>query len=340
MTGTVKLHGTHADIRVNLRNGNRNATIIPQSRNNTTLTLERDNFDFAAFCASQHDAIIRLTERICERWHEIHPKRKNAIQDDILLAGEWIGSQIQKKPHTAIRDISPRLFVLCSVRIQGSWETIEKYADISDENARLYNISRGGFFRVPFVIERVDESIDETSSTPFTTAATRTFMTEARRLTSEVYTRCPFGASLGIEGPGEGIVWNPAPDQGIPNVSEFWLKTKGEDFEGTRMAPSEKSLKKGRAGKDKMKTFIDRVCHERRFEQGWDYLMEMHVERDKKGIQTFMDWITRDIEIEEVEEITEHGLGTQWKKPVMAVARTWYLHQLEEDVQGEQHVPG
>ncbi|KAB2573889.1 Glutamate carboxypeptidase tre2 [Lasiodiplodia theobromae] len=327
MTGTVKLHGTHADMRIDLSIGPDNATVTPQSRNNTTLTRgARDNYEFAAFCAAQHAAIVRLAERACARWRELHPASDDSpMNEDVILAGEWIGSGVQKKPHTAIRDLSPRLFVLCGVRIRGVWEHIERYADVADEGARLYNISRGGFFRLPFALDEVGDGAAPAA------AAAATFLAEARRLTAEVYARCPFGAALGVEGPGEGIVWNPSPDQGVPNVPDLWLKTKGEDFdERSKKGPKENAVAKDGDKKKAVEAFVGRTCHERRLEQGWDYLREMGVERNTKGIQTFLSWVTRDIEVEEKEEIVELNLGTDWKIAVTRMARTWYLAQLEK----------
>lgn len=329
MTGTVKLHGTHADMRIDLSIGPDNATVTPQSRNNTTLTRgARDNYDFAAFCAAQHGAIVRLAERACARWRELHHPNEDAAaatSEDVILAGEWIGSGVQKKPHTAIRDLSPRLFVLCGVRIRGGWEHMERYADIADEGAQLYNISRGGFFRLPF-------ALDEIKGDSPRVAAAASFLAEARRLTAEVYARCPFGAALGVEGPGEGIVWNPSPDQGVPNVPDLWLKTKGEDFDGrSKKGPNENAAAAKDGDKKKVvEAFVGRACHERRLEQGWDYLREMGVERNTKSIQTFLSWVTRDIEVEEKEDIAELDLGSDWKIAAIRVARIWYLAQLKK----------
>ncbi|KAI0741927.1 hypothetical protein C8Q80DRAFT_1123671 [Daedaleopsis nitida] len=281
MTGTVKLHGTHADMRVDLSLGRDHATVTAQSRNNAVLTRAQDNFGFAAFCSAQRAAIVRLAERVCARWRELHPDEDNAPADEVILAGEWIGRGIQKKPHTAIRDLSPRLFVLCGVRIRGVWEHIERYADIADEGAQLYNISRGGFFRLPFTLGEVDDDGDGNGAA----RAAAAFLAEARRLTAEVHARCPFGAALGVEGPGEGIVWNPSPDQGVLNEPDLWLKTKGEDFEGRPKKDSnENVVAKDEDKKAAVEAFVCRACHERRLEQGWDYLREMHVERNTNGI--------------------------------------------------------
>ncbi|EOD53165.1 hypothetical protein UCRNP2_33 [Neofusicoccum parvum UCRNP2] len=208
LTGTVKLHGTHADIRVHP-----DGRIIAQSRNNAALSAERDNFDFAKFCDQRHPAILRLAP-------------------------------------------------------SAAWEPIERYAAVADEPAALYNVGRAGFFRLAL-------------STADRGAA---FLAAARRLADEVRARCPFGAALGVEGPGEGIVWTPA--AGAPNVPAFWLKTKGEGFEGR---PSRvPAAPRDNAGQEAAAAFARVACCERRLEQGWDYLREIHIPRDMAGLPRFM----------------------------------------------------
>ncbi|GME42326.1 hypothetical protein GTA08_BOTSDO08052 [Neofusicoccum parvum] len=93
LTGTVKLHGTHADIRVHP-----DGRIIAQSRNNAALSAERDNFDFAKFCHQRHPAILRLASHIRARWTELHPSAPSpAATATLILAGEWIGHKIQAR---------------------------------------------------------------------------------------------------------------------------------------------------------------------------------------------------------------------------------------------------
>ncbi|KAL1636964.1 hypothetical protein SLS58_009571 [Diplodia intermedia] len=378
MTGTVKLHGTHADIRVDLAAGA--GAVVAQSRNNAALTPARDNFGFAAFCVERRPAIVELAGRDDgdddEKEEEEEEEKKNDDDDDdrnitVILAGEWIGNGIQARPHTAIRNLSPRLFVLCGIRVvvdgagappeeeeeeyhrrvkaAAMWEPIERYADIADEPARLYNISRGGFFHLQLKVTTThdgydnDEDNDNDSLHKYgnvTTAAdVASFLAEARRLTDAVHARCPFGASLGAEGPGEGIVWTPGPMRGdrelddVPNVPGFWLKTKAEDFEGgrpRRRDPNEQAPARDEVKERVVEAFLRRACYQGRLEQGWDYLREMHVERDVKGLGRFLSWVLDDIQVEEKEEIAELKLSGSWKKGAINLARTWYLRQLEK----------
>lgn len=154
---------------------------------------------------------------------------------------------------------------------------------------------------------------------------------------AEVEKRCPFGAAMGVEGPGEGTVWTPAEGaDSVPNDPAFWIKTKVEDFEGRA------ARKNGKAAKplDELekeaaaKAFAERACHERRLEQGWDYLREVHVERDMKGMQMFLSWVAGDVEVEEKEDIAEPKLGKRWRILVSRMARECYLGQLKEHADG------
>ncbi|KAL1613853.1 hypothetical protein SLS54_010199, partial [Diplodia seriata] len=297
-----------------------------------------------------------------EEEEEEEEEKKNDDDDDdrnitVILAGEWIGNGIQARPHTAIRNLSPRLFVLCGIRVvvvngagaappeeEGDeehhrrvkaaavWEPIERYADIFDEPARLYNISRGGFFHLELEVS----TTTTTHGYDLDDADVASFLAAARRLTSAVHARCPFGASLGASGPGEGIVWTPAgpPTRGdreldVPNAPGFWLKTKAENFEG---GPRRREQAPARDEHEErvVEAFLRRACCRGRLEQGWDYLREMHVERNIKGLGRFLSWVLDDVQVEEKEEIAELKLSGSWKKGALNMARTWYLKQLEK----------
>lgn len=88
--GTVKLHGTHADIVYN----HEESLIYSQSRNNL-LTLTEDNCEFAKFVNENQYEIKKLFEEITIKYPEQHV---------FILHGEWCGGNIQK--HVAIcRDL-------------------------------------------------------------------------------------------------------------------------------------------------------------------------------------------------------------------------------------------
>lgn len=196
-TGTVKLHGTHADVLI-FPDGK----IGTQSRNRV-ICLDSDNLGFAAFAASRAATIKDLAEQIRERY-----RVRNLAQEPtgtVLLAGEWIGHDVQKG--VAICQLSRR-FVICGIHVAGVWQPMEHFADIEDEEGAIFNIARGGFFRLDWSFSGAGEG----------------FMAAAKGHTLEVERLCPFGRAFGVEGTGEGIVWVPAADSGLPNNSNFWFK--------------------------------------------------------------------------------------------------------------------
>ncbi|KAK5117079.1 hypothetical protein LTR85_009010 [Meristemomyces frigidus] len=308
MVGTVKLHGTHADLLV-LSNGD----IVCQSRNRAVITPESDNLGFATFCSKRRPQILKLELRIRNRWRKLHPGAE--IGDGlVILAGEWIGAGIQKG--VAIAQLSKR-FVLCSIQVAGVWEPIEQYANVEDAEAMILNVSRGGLYHLEYRYTDGGEA----------------FLAEAKALTLAVAAACPFGEALGVEGGGEGIVWTPAPASRLPNIPEFWLKTKGEQFIAARRVP--KASQEQTAGKDGLKTkaivFAIEACTDERLEQGWQYLQEMGVQQSMKGMGTLLSWVTKDIEVEEKTEIEEMKLGKAWKGEVSNIAKPWYERRMMED---------
>ena len=261
--GTVKLHGTHADILVDAFDH-----ITYQSRNRIDITPESDNQGFAAFCASRGPRIKRLFASVRERWRELHASDKLG-DGSIVLAGEWIGQNVPRG--VAISQLSRR-FVVCGIQINGVWEPMERYVDIADEEAAIVNISRGGFYHLD--LELADDGAR--------------FMEAAKKLTLEVEASCPFGRAMGVEGPGEGIVWVPAPSSVLPNTAALWLKTKGEHFAATNSMPN--ILPDHVDRRARAKAFAAAACTKSRLEQGWQYLEEMGIERSMKGYAELLRW--------------------------------------------------
>jgi len=198
MTGTIKLHGTHADLLVYPSGSGLevDGKVVCHSRNRTELTVESDNQGFAPFCSTRKAAIRRLTQRVRERWRKLHPDAE--IGDEpVILAGEWIGAGIQK--NVAISRLSKR-WVICSLKVAGTWEPLERYADIEDSDAGLVNVSRGGFYHLQYRYQ--DEG--------------QAFLEKAKNLTVDIRTSCPFGKTFGVSGAGEGLVWTSSTSSGHP----------------------------------------------------------------------------------------------------------------------------
>lgn len=304
-TGTVKLHGTHGDVRVYP-----DGSIVCQSRNRVTITPQSDNDGFAFFVHGRQPALRRLAGRIQERWRFLHPHGTLPVKEPIILAGEWIGKGIQKG--VAICQL-PRRFVVCSIHVAAAWQPIELYADLSDQSEGFFNIGLGGYYHLILNTENEGEG----------------FLAEAKHLTLEVATSCPFARALGVEGVGEGIVWTPSPNSALPNISEFWLKTKSETFAASAYQVKD-ALAKQADVRARCRLFAEATATPVRLDQGWQYLAEMGIERNKLATGQFLGWMVNDIEIEEKTVIHEECLGNAWKREVSRMAVEWYQKRLRE----------
>jgi hypothetical protein len=190
---------------------------------------------------------------------------------------------------------------------------IFRIKDIHDEANGLYNIFRGGFYH-----DYIDlRNLEETSK-------------RWEIPTLEVDKVCPFAQTFNISGTGERIVWKPA----SPSLScnpQLWLKTKGLAH---RVTNSEKlSTLDGTSRREEARKLADATVTENRLVQGWRYLEEMGMIRDKKErLRVFMSWAGKDVmEEEERSVLLELGLDeVEVRKYVGGVAAKWYLKKLHE----------
>lgn len=298
--GTVKLHGTHADIIISPSN-----KLTFQSRNNATLTESTDNFGFAEAMSSKQSAILHIRDRILSRWKTLNLHSTLDPTLPITIAGEWIGHKIQS--HVAVSHL-PRRFVIISIRINNQWVPDPPYADIEDPAHDIYNVSRGGTYHATLYPENIQRTIDDLLP-----------------LTERIAASCPFASSFGIEGEGEGLVWKLVP---YASDASFWFKTKGGRFRPT-FAPAPKKAAKGRAERWEVAAEVAGMwCSGERMEQGWDYLREKGVRRDRAGVGVFLKWVQVDILTEEKGYIKEHGVDVDMlKREVIGKAKGWYLER-------------
>ncbi|KAF2686810.1 hypothetical protein K458DRAFT_416147 [Lentithecium fluviatile CBS 122367] len=301
--GTIKLHGTHADILITPSN-----TITLQSRNNSNLLPTADNHEFAATMMSKQDTMLRLRDMFVTRWKELNPGAQLDEALPVTIAGEWIGTKIQK--HVAISRLSKRL-VIISTKINGQWVPDSDYAAIEAAADDIYNISRGGIYH----------SILDPSN-PQTT------ITELKKLAEKVAARCPFAATFGVEGEGEGLVWKLVP---YMSDSSLWFKTKGGRFKPT-YTPAPKKLSANSEEKREAALGLAKAwVSEQRLEQGWDYLREKGIPRDMKGIGEFLKWVQLDVLAEEKGYIGEHRIDEGiLRQAMIGIAKPWYLRKVAE----------
>lgn len=303
IVGSVKLHGTHADILVYS-----NDTIILQSKNVGNITPANDNQGFAAAMVDKTAAILDLRDQCLACWKVRNSNTSLDPQYPIVIAGEWIGVKIQKD--VAISQLSRR-FVILSVNVNGSWIQDTQHALVEAPSASIYNKSRGGTFHATLYPEDI----------------TRT-LSEIEPLAEAVAESCPFAASFGVQGDGEGIVWKPAPAYLNSNAA-LWFKTKGGRFRPT-FAPAPKSIPRDQQEKHDAADAVAAIwCTGERLQQAWDFLSEVGVVRDMKALGRFLKWVQSDILVEEKAYIQEYRVDEAMLRISIAkIAKVWYMESV------------
>ncbi|KAL2068456.1 hypothetical protein VTL71DRAFT_16554 [Oculimacula yallundae] len=306
LTGTVKLHGTHADIVVYNDN-----TVRLQSRNRLSLDPENDNYGFAERLVPLNPNVLRLRDRVLKRFRKLNPGMEVLDEHPVIIAGEWVGPGVQRSSRLGLEKFETKCLVIISLAVNNKWLADEAYADIEDVDAGIYNISRGGFFH---------EILDFKEPQPCSE--------RMMEFTLAVEKECPFSKSFGISGIGEGIVWKAAPPLG--ENAMFWVKTKGPLHRVSNTDDLNKPPPNMDA-RDKARVFAEAAVTEMRLQQGWDYLGEMGIEKDTKAIPKIMEWVCNDVLVEEKSTIEEMGIDkAALKVSVGKIARDWFLTTLKE----------
>ncbi|KAH7346340.1 hypothetical protein BKA65DRAFT_502222 [Rhexocercosporidium sp. MPI-PUGE-AT-0058] len=307
VTGTVKLHGQHADIVINANN-----TIQLQSRNKPLLDENHDIMGFAVAMFSLEKNLLELKERIVDRWIGINQTTKLSDKYPLVIAGEWVGPGVQK--NVALDDLLRRYFVVTSISLNNVWLDDQLYADIEDVDAGIVHVSRGGFF---------SEELDVTDL--------ESCQERMMALTLDTEKTCPFAQSFGIVGRGEGIVWKAV--QPLGKDPRMWFKTKGPDFAVTKTAelPKPSATTVGADMIERTRQFAYATTTEPRLDQAWNVLkLEGNVPMDKKTIKKFAEWVSDDILCEEMERIKDCKVDEAYLvKCIRWMAEIWYEKRLE-----------
>ncbi len=293
LEGTVKLHGTHADVLIHRNSGPVTYSVQYQSRNRV-LSIQDDNCGFAMHM----EAIPR---GILEQFIEQFAAAYNEPFEKLTIAGEWCGGNIQ--PGVALSRL-PKMFVVFGVRVDGAWQQLSAYKDIELPQHNVYNVLRGGVFQCQISIDSPQVDLLE-------------------HLTLSVEQECPFAKSFGVSGIGEGIVWRPA---NLSNCSRYWFKTKGSQHTVSKLKTLQEPSAEQVRALNNVEVFVQSVVTEPRLKQGLDYLREMNLPADNKQTGTFVNWILEDIYKEEKDSIVELRLDSKaLKKQAQLVARRWYM---------------
>lgn len=289
--GTVKLHGTNAAIVFSPEG------ITYQSRERV-LTREADNAGFMAHMVQHLDAVAHLGYRLAKQYNLID------INHVVAIYGEWCGGNIQKG--VAITGL-PKMFVIFAIKIDGEWVAVP--SDLNDVDACIFNIDRFSTWYMTIDFEHPE--------------AAQNHLAE---LTAKVEELCPVGASLGVEGIGEGIVWRCTSDPS----SEYWFKVKGEKHSASKV----KTL----ANVDveavsQINDFVAMAVTEARLEQALNNLVTEQLKPfDMTSMGDFIRWVHQDVLKEESDTLQASGI--EYKKlgsSIALAAKRWYVTKLNDE---------
>lgn len=200
-TGTVKIHGTNAGIRIE----SPDATTVTAQGKDRELTFDHDNAGFAAYCMSLTPKVIQ------EMYQAFNP----AGQGVLTVFGEWAGEGVQNS--AAVGTIKKH-FIIFSAHVDSAYVIVNQ--NYHNHAYRIYNI-----YEVPTY--NIDINFAEPGDVEDVLTA----------LTLKVESECPWALQFDVSGIGEGIVWHLTSN---PTDSGYIFKTKGP-LHSVRKNPTAKS---------------------------------------------------------------------------------------------------
>jgi hypothetical protein len=297
-TGTVKLHGSNASIRLD-----RNTGIVTPQKRTSDLGGIAGHFGFVEHVKAHEDFYREKLTEICDRYDI----------SSVNVFGERVGEGVQKK--VAISEL-PKRFVAFEVW-DGDNECYldakEALRDFRDHSKRCYNIWDYETFEI-----EVDTRYPELS------------VEVINKLVEQVEKVCPVSkAMLLIEKPdryedreeflGEGIVFR-SEDYSI------FFKSKGDKHAtGGGKRATVNPIKAGN-----VKEFIDKTVTVDRLQQCWDEVASTSGgEVQMKQMPDLMRWIFNDIMTEEGDALEYNDLSKKDVSGAIAnTARPWFIAKI------------
>ena len=293
-TGTVKLHGTHADLLYEIDTPD---SFIIQSRNRV-IDIDHDNNGSALFFSSRQDVVLELFNRIKSTASPIVPiNRILAPINRILIAGEFCGSGVQSR--VALCKL-PKMFVIFGINIDGVWIDMSSFTDLSCQDSQIYNIYKVPRYNVELNTTNCEEAI-----------------AQMENYTQQVDAECPFAKSLGQIGFGEGIVWTCLD---YPANTRLWFKTKGNSHNMPRSNVFDKNKPNH--------SIIHDFLTEERLEQGITFMQETNIQINEATMSIFIKYVVNDLMREESDTLEALGFNKNTIKNVASlISSKWYKHR-------------
>ena len=289
--GTVKLHGTNSAIVLYKQSDfvdGEQYHFEFQSRENV-LSLELDNAGF-----------MRTMET--KNYRKLFDGIK--FNQSCAIYGEWCGQGIQKS--VAITQL-PKMFVIFAVKIDDAYQDMKNFAHLKIEDQQIYNIMQFPNF-----------SIDIDFNSP------ELMQNKLIELTTGVEKECPVAKYFGIEGVGEGIVW-----EYIDGEERYIFKVKGEKHQNSKV----KTLTTVDVeAVENINTFIEYAVTKNRLLQGVDKMKELGLPIEPKTTGEYLRWVYNDVVKEETDTMIANGIDQKKiGSAISAKARIFWLNYLNSN---------
>lgn len=298
-TGTVKVHGTNASFCMN------SESHWFQSKSNI-LSIEKDNAAFCYFGEARINSFKIIAVELASK------NGLNLNENTITLYGEFSGGNIQKG--VAVNGLE-KMFILFGAKITPHNEGLPAYwlyignknmkneTYYSDHKNNIFNSFDFPVFSLEIDFENPHEAQNRLSE-----------------LTIAVEEKCPVGVQFGVEGIGEGIVW----EAQYKDVT-YRFKVKGEKHSSSKV----KTLAAVDIEKvANIKEFIDYVVTENRLNQGIEQVFAGgEAVQEKTG--EFVQWVKNDVFKEEMDTLVKSGLEPkEVSGPISKKCAKWFMEFL------------
>ena len=316
--GTVKLHGTNANIILH-----EDGVISFHSKNNLLgyvengeFTLLSDNAEFAQTMYRRFDTVLEVVENA----KRVVKENTGVDLRPIKISGEWCGQGIQKGVGISFLP-KKSLFIFgikageTDQKFKQGWLPVELTSELTSNDTHADGI----YAITDFPCKKVN--IDFQNA-----VMSQNFLVES---TIEVENECPVSKQLGLVDAdgvpqllGEGYVWTPTSEEYCWDSGNFF-KTKGEKHSVSKV----KSVAAVDTEKlNSIKEFVDYAVTENRLQQGLN-----EVGKDQKLIGTFIGWVSKDVNKEEADTLESNNLTMKDVGSSIAnKARTWYITELNK----------
>jgi hypothetical protein len=295
-----KIHGTHATIQI-LPNGR----VFAQGRNKMLATSDDDNLGFATW--------VRKNDNFFYNWRDHNP---------ITIYGEWAGPGIMAG--TAANFLKDKLFFPYAVL----------YGDLSDKKSESFLITDPKFIRsyVHPDIQPIDWVTEDIDIDFYDIDDSDEIIEKINKLVGDVQKQDPwFKEIFGVEGPGEGLVFYPIPQNNKPpkfhSTVQWMFKAKTKEH---RLHPG-KSVQTTPPTVINAGAFVDMFLTDTRLEQAAREVNRGQLSFETKLLGPFLAWIMADIRKECGVELALSGLTWREIAPgIQELARQWYEYKIKD----------